>query len=300
MHGRGLWLLAARYAEFAGWMAHENGNVADASRWTLAAAQWAARGGDAEMAGYRWERNALTTLYRCDGPETVALAQRAAAHRGPSTRVLALALRREAQGHALAGDATRFHRALEASERLAADAPAPYPHGDSWGPNSIEDSSRVIEASGLVDLGLHRAAVRLFGPDPGSAIPAPAMRTRVRFAVRGALAHAERCRGARVQPDGARTGHAGRLESATIRTDLERLAAVLNRHRAAPEVVALLPICTRSSERRVASCGSQLPGNVSQRLCRRRPYSPEVGVDCAPPTSAPQPAPPNPRAPSIE
>lgn len=223
-------------------MAHEDGAEADASRWTLAAARWAERGGDGEMAGYRWERNALTTLYRADGPETVALAQRAAAQRGVSTRVLALALRREAQGHALAGDATRFRRTLDAAERLAADAPTPYPHGDSWGPNSIEDSSRVVEASGLVDLGLHRAAVRLFGPDPGSAIPAPAARTRVRFAVRGALAHA----------GAGAVEHAcslmarelpllERLESATIRTDLERFAAVLNRHRAVPEVLALLP-----------------------------------------------------------
>jgi hypothetical protein len=121
-------------------MAHENSDEAAAARWTAAAAQWAARNGDADMAGYRWERHTLVTLYRRDGPATIALARRAAARRGASTRVLALALRREAQGLALAGDVTGFRRALEAADRLIPGSPAPYPHGPSWGPNSIEDS----------------------------------------------------------------------------------------------------------------------------------------------------------------
>jgi hypothetical protein len=240
--GRDLWMMAARYAEFTGWMAHETGDETAASAWTDVAALWAARGGDVDMAGYRWERHALVTLYRGDGPGTVALARRAGVRRTASTRVLALALRREAQGHALSGDASAFRRAMDAAGKLIAGAPAPYPSGPSWGPNTIEDSTSIIEASSLVDLGLHRAAVRLFGPDPASAMPVAAARTRARFVVRAALAHASA---------GAVDHACGLLErevpglqqlgSATIRADLSRLAIVFTRHRRLPTVRAILP-----------------------------------------------------------
>lgn len=241
-HSAELWLLAARYAEFAGWMAQEDGNESGAAQWTETAARWAARNRDIDMAAYRWERHALVTLYRRDGPGTIALARRAATQRGASPRVLALALRREAQGHALAGDSSQFRRSLAAASQLIRGAPPPYPHGTSWGPNSIEDSSCVIEASSLADLGLHRAAVRLFGPEPGSAVPASAVRTKLRFTVRGALAYAEA--GAVEHACSLLENELAaleRIDSATIRTDLERLAAALNRHRALPAVVGLLP-----------------------------------------------------------
>jgi len=240
--GTQLWLLAARFAEFAGWMAQEAGQDATAVRWTQAAARWAAHGGELDMSGYRWERHALLALYAGDGAGTVELARRAAAGRTVSRRIQALAARREAQGHALSGDAGACRRALDRAEALLPGAPAPYPYGPSWGPNTIGDSGAVIEASCLIDLGDYRAAGALLGTAPGEDTPGGALRTRVRFAMRGALAHA----GAGQVELSCALLHRHlldleRLDSATIRTDLRRLAAMLIRRRSHPAVRAALP-----------------------------------------------------------
>lgn len=148
---------------------------------------------------------------------------------------------REAQGHALTGDLSACRRALEQGQTLLAGAPAPYPYGPSWGPNTIDDDCALVEAWCLVDLGLPRAAADLFDADPGCAVPAAA-RTRVRFAVRGALAHA--LAGQAEHACELLDTHlttAERTDSATIRTDLRRLTAVLTRHRRHPPVRAILP-----------------------------------------------------------
>jgi transcriptional regulator with XRE-family HTH domain len=240
--GRELWLGAARFAELAGWMAQEAGDEDGAEHWTVAAAGLAGRGGDRDMGSYLWERRALVMLYRADGPETVRLARRGAAARSASARVRGLACRREAQGHALAGDADACRRSLELAAELIAKAPAPYPRGHSWGPNSIRDSSSLVEASCLVDLGRHRAAAELFGADPVDCVPADALRTRVRFAARAAMAFAGAgelalaCALAEsLLPEAAR------VDSATIRADLRRLLRLLGRNRRRPGVCALIP-----------------------------------------------------------
>ena len=240
--GREVWLLAARYAEFTGWMVQEAGRDVDAVRWTETAARWAALGGDRDVASYGWERRALTTLYRGDGPGTVALARRGVRVSTASPRVLGLALRREAQGHALAGDRAACQEALRRAAKLMATAPPPFPGGVSWGPNTIADDSALVEASCLVDLGLHREAAALFTDDPAAGVPARALRTRVRFASRGAMALAG---AGEIGPAcGLLSGllaDAARVDSATIRADLRRTVTILNRHRGDPQVRALLP-----------------------------------------------------------
>lgn len=237
-----LWLLAARCAEFTGWLAEESGDTAVSRAWTLAAAEWAAAGGDADMGGYRWERLALTPLYQGRAADTVSLANRALLEPGVSPRVRGLATRRLAQGLALAGDRAACERALDDAVVLLARGPSPFPRGPSWGPNTIDDGSAVIRASCLVDLGAHRAAVRALGPDPDVWGPAAAPRTRVRFVVRGALAFAgaseldHACALAEsVLPD------VSRLDSITVRADLRRLIRILLRHRSHPRSRALLP-----------------------------------------------------------
>lgn len=240
--GHALWLLAARCAEFTGWLAQESGQDALAWQWTETAARWAVAGGDRDMAAYRWERHALTTLYSGDAQRTIALARRGAIEPRASARVIGLARRREAQGHALAGDRAACERALDEATALLARGPAPYPGGTSWGPNSIGDASGFVRASCLVDLGAYRAAADLIGPDPGAGVFAGAARTRVRFAARGALAFA--C--------GGELDHACALvenllpeaawvDSATVRADLRRLIGVFHRRRLHPRAQALLP-----------------------------------------------------------
>lgn len=240
--GRELWLLAARYAEFTGWMVQEAGRDDLAQAWTDTAAQWAASAGDHDMSSYLWERCALAALYRGDARGTVELARRGASERSASPRVLGLAVRRQAQGHALAGDRAACRSALDRAAELLSRGPAPYPAGASWGPNSISDTSVFVEAFCLVDLGLHRKAADLFGTGPGIAVPSNVARTRHRFAVREAMAVAgagEIDRACALVTD-LLPGTA-RIDSATLRADLSRLLAALGRHRRHPRAQALLP-----------------------------------------------------------
>ena len=239
---RDLYMAAARFAEFAGWMAQEAADDAGADRWTMAAARLAGRGGDRDMDSYLWERRALVMLYRDDGLETVRLAQRGAATRSASARVRGLAWRREAQGHAILGDAESCQRSLDAATDLIARGPAPYPGGRSWGPNTIGDSCSLVEASCLVDLGRHHAAVELFGEDPVACVPAEAMRTRARFAARAAMAFAgagETALACTMVED--LLPEVVRIDSATIRADLRRLLPIFSRSRRLPSVRALIP-----------------------------------------------------------
>ncbi len=76
----GLLLVAARFAEFTGWMAQESGHDEAARRWTDHAARLAFDGGDHQLGHYGLVRRALMAYYRGHAAETVALS---AACRGP-------------------------------------------------------------------------------------------------------------------------------------------------------------------------------------------------------------------------
>ena len=248
VHAKQLWLLAARCAEFTGWLAEESGETALCHAWTGAAAEWAGAAGERDMAGYRWERLSLASLYRGRAADTVALAGRASAEPGVSPRIRGLAVRRLAQGLALAGERRACEHALAESAGLLTRGPDPFPRGPSWGPNTIGDDGAVIHASCLVDLRAYRAAIRVLGPDPDAWSPSVAARTRARFVVRGALAYAgageldHACFLAEsVLPDLAR------LESSTVRADLRQLISVLLRHPAHPRARALMPELIRAT-----------------------------------------------------
>jgi hypothetical protein len=72
-----LTMLAARGAEFAGWMAQESGDVTAALWWTRKAVRMAGEAGMHDLATYALVREALVTLYQRDGAATVELARRA-------------------------------------------------------------------------------------------------------------------------------------------------------------------------------------------------------------------------------
>jgi hypothetical protein len=69
-------LLAARSAEFTGWMAQEAGDVPLARRWTAEAVRLAALAGDESMAAHAQVRRAGLALYQREGLQVVALARR--------------------------------------------------------------------------------------------------------------------------------------------------------------------------------------------------------------------------------
>jgi hypothetical protein len=230
--------LAARYAEYTGWMAQEAGDDGQAGWWTDRAVDLAAAGGDAEMAAYGLVRRGLIALYRHDAVATVALAEQAQAQaRGP--RIAGLAAQREAQGHALAGEYDACFRALDRAADLLSKDDAVRGEGSSapvMGTSTVADP--VAAASGWCwfDLGYPERATEILRRELDR-IPAGADRARARYGARLALALAgsgepeEACAVADVVLDACE-----RVDSATVRLDLRGLTRALNRWHALPEV----------------------------------------------------------------
>ncbi|MFG3113534.1 helix-turn-helix domain-containing protein [Streptomyces sp. NPDC048197] len=231
--------LGSRYAEYVGWLVQETGDERAALWWTQRAVDLAAAGGDQALAGYALVRRALVTLYRDDAEQTVALARRAQSGTLPP-RIRGLAAQREAQGHALAGDLRACLRALERARTLLArqDDGADEP---VIGTMHLPDPVSMVTGWCLVDLGRPREAseeldrqLALVGQD--------AVRTQVRYGVRRALAHASAgeidhaCALTTPLLDGVEA-----VRSATVATDLQRLARVLARHLDHPSVRRLWP-----------------------------------------------------------
>lgn len=236
---RQLLTLGSRYAEYVGWLVQETGDERAALWWTQRAVDLAAAGGDPALAGYALVRRALVTLYRDDAEQTVALARRAQSGTLPS-RIRGLAAQREAQGHALAGDLRACLHALDRARTLLTrqdkDSDEPV-----IGTMHLPDPVGMVTGWCLVDLGRPRQAAEeldrqlaLVGQD--------AVRTQVRYGVRRALAYAS---AGEIDHACALTAplldSAAAVRSATVTSDLRRLARVLARHSDHPSVLRLGP-----------------------------------------------------------
>lgn len=236
---RELLRLGSRYAEYVGWLVQETGDERTALWWTQRAVDLAIAGDDHQLAAYGFVRHALVTLYRREAAQTVDLAARA--QKGKvAPRVRGLAAQREAQGHALAGDYDACMRNLDRARALLArhvpDSEAPV-----IGTTNLADPAEMIKGWCLYDLGRPRAAVEVLDGQL-ALVPPQALRTRVRYGVRQALAYAaagevdHACQLAHALLDGAVT-----VGSATIAVDLCALARTLARHPRNASVRALTP-----------------------------------------------------------
>ncbi|MER6077089.1 DNA-binding protein [Streptomyces sp. NPDC001833] len=227
--------LAARYAEYTGWMTQEAGDERASLWWTDRAVALADAGGDTEFAAYTLVRRADVALYRMDGRATVEYA-RTAEERSRSTRIRGLAAQRRAQGHALLGEDAACFRALDRAAELMTRAARDHesdPPGAGTEPviGSMHLAGLADFVAGwcLHDLGRTTEAV---GRLEGSldAVPIRARRARARYAARLALALAE---AGELKPAcavvEAVTSSVSVVDSATIRADLQRLARRLNR-----------------------------------------------------------------------
>lgn len=225
---RGLLILGSRYAEYIGWLVQEAGNDQAALWWTRRAADLAAAGDDPHLAVYGLVRHALIMLYRRDARQTIELARRAQDGQAPP-RIRGLAAQREAQGHALAGDYDACMQSLERA-RILLGRTAPDPDVPVIGTTNLADPAEMIKGWCLYDLGRPRAAAELIDQQL-TGVPPRALRTRVRYGVRGALAHAAagEVEHACQLADGLLDAVTG-LGSATIATDLHTLARTLSRH----------------------------------------------------------------------
>jgi transcriptional regulator with XRE-family HTH domain len=244
---RRLLVLAARFAEYTGWMAQESGDESAAARWTASAARLAEAGGDTDLVRYALVRGADLALYRNDAAQTIALAQQAQADPRVAARVRGLAAQREAQGHALAGDYDACMRTLDrAALWLAEDTPGTADGGPAIGTTSMTDPVAMITGWALHDLGRPEDAIAILDAAV-PLIPAGAARSRARYGVRRALAHSA---AGDVEQACALTVEllpVVRLaDSATIRLELGLLARSLARWHANPQVRELYPSLTEA------------------------------------------------------
>ncbi|OQR59500.1 hypothetical protein B6E66_35255 [Streptomyces maremycinicus] len=234
--------LAARFAEYTGWMWQEAGDDRAARCWTDQSAELAEAVGDQELVAYTLLRRAELALYQDDSHATVALA-RAAETRAGGRRIRALAAQREAQGHALLGDEDACRRALDRGADLMNE---PWPHGDgdpALGGTHLPDLTAFVTAWCMRELGRPEAAVTLL--DTGQHAIAPhAARARARHGARLALAlvdAGEIERACVVAESVARD--VVTTDSATVRTDVRQLRSALtsrNRHAAARDVLPVI------------------------------------------------------------
>lgn len=237
--------LGSRYAEYVGWLVQETGDDEGALWWTQRAVELAAAGGDQDLAAYAMVRRALVTLYRDDGEQTVALAQRAQDSALPA-RIRGLAAQREAQGHAINGDLRSCMSPLDRARDLLAAAAADAGEAPVIGTTNLTDPVGMITGWCLHDLGRPKPAAEIMDREL-KLVPARALRTHVRYGTRRARAHAaagdieHACELTR----GLLTS-AVAVDSATIAADLRRLAHTLRRHHRNPSVQALAPDLSES------------------------------------------------------
>ncbi|MGH3815789.1 MAG: helix-turn-helix domain-containing protein [Pseudonocardiaceae bacterium] len=236
------YVLASRYAEYAGWMAQETGQDNAALWWTDKAVGLASAGGDQELAAYALVRRALVSLYAGDARQTIDLARRAQHDQRAGHRVRGLAAQREAQGHALAGAYSECHRALERADVLLDRAAGG--SGPVLGSSTVTNPVSLSTAWCLYDLGRPAQAAELLDRQLEVVDPS-ACRFRARWGARRALAYAA-C---------GEIDHACALshelladladvDSATVRSDVHALGRILATRLSHPPVRRLVPELT--------------------------------------------------------
>lgn len=233
-------LLASRFAEYTGWIAQESGDDSAALGWTSEAVTLARVGGDHDLASYALVRRALVALYSSDSTQTIALSRRAQ-DADPPPRIYGLAAQREAQGHALAGDERACLRSLDRARDSLDSNDARSGAGPVIGTTHLSDPAAMAMGWCLHDLGRPRAAAEVLDRECVR-IPSHALRTRTRYGLRRSLAHAaageveQSCTIA-----GELLGIMTAVPSATVATDIRRLARELSRFRTNRTVRDLQP-----------------------------------------------------------
>ncbi|MFD6435479.1 helix-turn-helix domain-containing protein [Streptomyces venezuelae] len=234
-----LLLLASRYAEYVGWMAQESGDDTAALWWTERAVQLAEAGADKGLAAYAYVRHSLISLYRGDVSHAMQLAEHALSC-SASFRIRGLAAQHLAQSAAVDGDYNTCMRSLDqARELLARDTAEP--GRPVLGASHVPDVVSMFRGWCLYDLGRPRQAAALLDIE-AEKISEHAFRTRARYGVRRALAHAaagdieQSCTVTRDVLPSVQLTH-----SATIAADLRRLLRILGRHSRNSAVRSLAP-----------------------------------------------------------
>ncbi|MFJ5261105.1 helix-turn-helix domain-containing protein [Streptomyces sp. NPDC088387] len=237
-------LLASRFAEFTGWMAQEAGDGSAALGWTDQAVELARAGGDPHLGSYALVRRALITLYNEDGADTIALARQAQGSELPP-RIRGLAAQREAQGHALVGNERDCLRSLERARELLARDTTSSGSEPVIGTTHVSDPAAMTTGWCLHDLGRPKAAAEILDRECRR-LPLYALRTRARYGFRRSLAHAASGEVEHACSIASELlGVMPAVPSATVNSDLRRLARELTRFRSSRAVRDLQPALAR-------------------------------------------------------
>lgn len=111
--------VGARYAEFAGWLSHDAGDLESAAVWCGKAFEMAQAGGDDVTAAFAMMRRAAAAISARDGAFAARLARTVQRYDSPATlRVRAIAAMTEANGHAIDANPSGTDQALDLAASL--------------------------------------------------------------------------------------------------------------------------------------------------------------------------------------
>ncbi|MEV6322970.1 helix-turn-helix transcriptional regulator [Nocardia sp. NPDC051787] len=161
---------AGRLADFAGWVAEDNGWVDVARRFYMEGVLLAEQGGKDELLTNAIANVAFLATKRPTSREPVRLAQRASelARRVPSARLNALRAAREAVAHAAVGERREFEQAMIRAWREV-DRGLDDPDDLTWLQFVTSAEIRSIEARGRSYLGQHSRAATIYRKATSSA-----------------------------------------------------------------------------------------------------------------------------------
>jgi len=111
--------IAALYAEFFGWLREENGDLTSAGQWTARSLEQGQAADDRDIVAYAYVRMSQLAEVDGDADRVIGLARAAQREQGMSARVRAMALQKEARGHARAGDDTACLSRLDQVAEIA-------------------------------------------------------------------------------------------------------------------------------------------------------------------------------------
>jgi tetratricopeptide (TPR) repeat protein len=159
--------LAARYAELAGWLHQDSGQLRAATRWTDRALEFARASQDVSITSYVLARQSMQAAARRDASSTISLARAAQEPSRLPPRIRAVALIEEGYGLALAGRTQEWQPKLEEAATIAGalidrddEAMARYcipEFVEIWRATSLLESGRCVDA---IDV-FHRAIAAL-------------------------------------------------------------------------------------------------------------------------------------------
>lgn len=184
--------IEAGYAEFAGWLSHDSGDLDSAKRWYNYAYETANAAGDERMSAFVLTRRAVQSIGEGDARYGAKLARMAQRDDSITTaRVRALAAQTEAVGHAISGNHSDTDRALDIAVHLTELGSGVLPDGDPSVGRYCEPGLylKITNAKCQLELGRAESAISAFRDVLGS-LPSSYHRDRGNYLARLAQAYA--------------------------------------------------------------------------------------------------------------